>query len=142
MVVTVRTFAGIREELGFDRKSIYLPKPITVEGVWEVISESDIPVNLLCAVNQEYALLDKMVADGDEIAFFPPVNGAEVQIEIRQQRFDPWQELARYQKRERPVAGKLRRLCCFRRHNAGFQSGRKCQGDGSRTLFRHDGKNC
>ena len=75
MVVTVRTFASFREELGFDRKSIYLPKPITVEGVWELISESDIPVNLLCAVNQEYALLDQMVADGDEIAFFPPVNG-------------------------------------------------------------------
>ncbi len=75
MVVTVRTFAGLREKLGFDRKSIDLPKPVTVAGVWTLISESDAPENLLCAVNQEYAMLDRMVADGDEIAFFPPVNG-------------------------------------------------------------------
>ena len=75
MVVTVRTFASLREKLGIDRKSIDLPKPITVEDVWALISESDTPENLLCAVNQEYAMLDQMVADGDEIAFFPPVNG-------------------------------------------------------------------
>ena len=75
MVVTVRTFASLREKLGIDRKSIALPEPITVGGVWALISESDTPENLLCAVNQEYAMLDRMVADGDEIAFFPPVNG-------------------------------------------------------------------
>ncbi len=75
MVVTVRTFASLREKLGIDRKPIDLPKPITVAGVWALISESNAPENLLCAVNKEYAAFDRMVADGDEIAFFPPVNG-------------------------------------------------------------------
>ncbi len=75
IVVTVRTFASLREKLGIDRKSIDLPKPITVAGVWALISESDVPENLFCAVNREYARFDRVVADGDEIAFFPPVNG-------------------------------------------------------------------
>ena len=75
MVVTVRTFASLREKLGIDRTSLDLPEPVTVAGVWALISESDIPQNLLCAVNHEYTRLDRIVADGDEIAFFPPVNG-------------------------------------------------------------------
>ena len=28
-----------------------------------------------CAVNQEFATPDAVVADGDEIAFFPPITG-------------------------------------------------------------------
>ncbi len=75
MVVTVRAFASLREQLGMDKKTIDLPEPATVAGVWALISESDAPENLLCAVNQEYAMLDRVVTDGDEIAFFPPVNG-------------------------------------------------------------------
>jgi molybdopterin synthase sulfur carrier subunit len=31
--------------------------------------------NLLCAVNQEQAHGGETIADGDEIAFFPPVTG-------------------------------------------------------------------
>lgn len=75
MTVTVRAFASLREQLGFDKKSITIPNPVTVEEVWQLISEVALPENLLCAVNQEYAVLDRVVRDGDEIAFFPPVNG-------------------------------------------------------------------
>jgi molybdopterin converting factor small subunit len=32
---------------------------------------------LLYAVNMEYAKLDTPVAEGDEVAFFPPVTGGE-----------------------------------------------------------------
>ncbi|KTC23280.1 molybdenum cofactor biosynthesis protein MoaD [Pseudomonas putida] len=31
--------------------------------------------NLMCARNQELCRLDEPVADGDEVAFFPPVTG-------------------------------------------------------------------
>jgi molybdopterin converting factor subunit 1 len=31
--------------------------------------------SLMSAVNQEFASLDALVHDGDEIAFFPPVSG-------------------------------------------------------------------
>ncbi len=31
--------------------------------------------NLMCARNQELCYLDEPLADGDEIAFFPPVTG-------------------------------------------------------------------
>jgi molybdopterin converting factor small subunit len=30
---------------------------------------------MLVAINREYAALDRTVADGDEVAFFPPVTG-------------------------------------------------------------------
>ena len=31
--------------------------------------------SLLCAINSEFARLDALVQDGDEVAFFPPVSG-------------------------------------------------------------------
>ena len=47
-----------------------------MEEVWERVGGSEpLAGNLLCAVNLEYAEADHPVADGDEVAFFPPVTG-------------------------------------------------------------------
>ena len=79
MTITVKVFASLREQLGFDVKVIDLPddRPdqTTVAQIWALISDSRIPENLLSAINHEYASLEKQVEEGDEVAFFPPVNG-------------------------------------------------------------------
>ncbi len=40
-------------------------------GNWSVLGEG----NLMCARNEDLCKLDEPVADGDEVAFFPPVTG-------------------------------------------------------------------
>lgn len=48
----------------------------TVADVWAQVSgNKPLPVNTLVAVNMEYADLNRVVKDGDEVAFFPPVTG-------------------------------------------------------------------
>ena len=42
-------------------------------GVWAEALADSRPV--LCAVNQVMARPDQAIADGDEVAFFPPVTG-------------------------------------------------------------------
>ena len=77
-------FASLREQLGVAEESLDLPAGVTDVaglrarlrergGVWaEALAESR-PV--LCAVNLALARADQAVADGDEVAFFPPVTG-------------------------------------------------------------------
>jgi molybdopterin synthase sulfur carrier subunit len=44
--------------------------------VWNVCTQkSELPSNILVAINQEYVKPDTMVKSGDEVAFFPPVTG-------------------------------------------------------------------
>jgi molybdopterin synthase sulfur carrier subunit len=77
-------FASIREQLGCDEEQLALPQGVTTvsdlvdwlasargEPWARVLRDS----RLLCAVNQEMAALDSVIADGDEVAFFPPVTG-------------------------------------------------------------------
>jgi molybdopterin synthase sulfur carrier subunit len=48
----------------------------TVDEVWAQVSGGQpLPVNLLVAVNMEYASPEQPVRDGDEVAFLPPVTG-------------------------------------------------------------------
>lgn len=77
-------FASLREQLGVGEEPLELPDGVADlaalrawlrgrGGVWaEALAESR-PV--LCAVNQAMARPDQPVADGDEVAFFPPVTG-------------------------------------------------------------------
>ncbi len=49
---------------------------VTVADVWAQVSGNQpLPRTVRVAVNREYADLQQMVKDGDEIAFFPPVTG-------------------------------------------------------------------
>ena len=40
-------------------------------GAWQVLAG----LNLMCASNEELCKPDEPLADGDEVAFFPPVTG-------------------------------------------------------------------
>ena len=71
-MVTVRLFAGLREQAGWSRREI---EAATVGDVWPALELGDEPEGLLYAVNQEYAPRDRALADGDEVALIPPVSG-------------------------------------------------------------------
>ena len=77
-------FAWVREKVGIAAEEIALPADVgdvgelidwlKGRGVAHRNALADLSA-VRVAVNQEYASLDHPVADGDEIAFFPPVTG-------------------------------------------------------------------
>jgi sulfur-carrier protein len=83
-MITVLYFARLRESLG--QSSEQIPLPATVRdleglrsllvargGAWKDELAHDKRVR--AAVNQAMARGDSPIADGDEVAFFPPVTG-------------------------------------------------------------------
>ena len=80
MRVTVLAFARLRDLLGSPRLVRDVPPGATVEGVWQVVA-AEFPAAaphraaLSAAVNARYAKFTTPVADGDEVAFLPPVSG-------------------------------------------------------------------
>ncbi len=83
-MVTVLYFARLREALGTASEQLALPPAVRdLEGLrallvarggaWEKELAPSSPVR--AAVNQAMAVGDVPVADGDEVAFFPPVTG-------------------------------------------------------------------
>jgi len=76
MSITVRYFASLGDRLGRESDEIPAEDQMTVGRVWQTATRSsEMPGNILMAVNQEYAEIDQPVSDGDEVAFFPPVTG-------------------------------------------------------------------
>jgi len=76
MRVSVRFFAGLRERLGVSELEVSLPEGATVAQVWSsALGGKSMPDNVLAAKNMEYVQVSSPVADGDEVAFFPPVTG-------------------------------------------------------------------
>ena len=84
VTVTVLYFARLREALGRASETVSLPAGSqTVAalrahlrsrgGAWETELAADKPVR--AAVNQDMSQADTVLADGDEVAFFPPVTG-------------------------------------------------------------------
>lgn len=76
-------FASLKEQLGVANEKLDLPNSVrciadlkcwiidqdeTRAAIWET-------QNLLVSVNQNMAKADTVIADGDEIAWFPPVTG-------------------------------------------------------------------
>jgi molybdopterin synthase catalytic subunit/molybdopterin converting factor small subunit len=70
--VTVRLFAGLREQAGWSRREVDAER---VADVWPMLGLGDEPEGLLYAVNREYAERGQVLADGDEVAVIPPVSG-------------------------------------------------------------------
>ena len=75
MPVTIKCFASLREELGVSQKEVEFRPGLLVSDCWKAVTEKEKPENLLCARNLEYVGLEEPLADGDEVAFFPPVTG-------------------------------------------------------------------
>jgi sulfur-carrier protein len=76
MSIKVRYFASLGESIGNSKHDLEFTQGMTVREVWlRATSGKPIPDNMLAAVNMDYAGLDAIVQDGDEVAFFPPVTG-------------------------------------------------------------------
>jgi molybdopterin synthase sulfur carrier subunit len=76
MTIHVKYFASLRERLQRDEDLIEATAAMTTAEVWASLNRGmPMPDKILIAVNAEYASLDKLVKDGDEVAFFPPVTG-------------------------------------------------------------------
>ena len=76
MSITVKYFASLREQMGRTEERLEYAPDLTVLDVWKrVAGEVRLAERSLCALNLEYVDPSHPVADGDEIAFFPPVTG-------------------------------------------------------------------
>lgn len=84
MKIQLRFFASVRESLDRSEESVELPEQVKTVGevrqwliargdVWaEVLGEGR---SLRMAYNQQMTTADTLIADGAEVAFFPPVTG-------------------------------------------------------------------
>ena len=83
MNITVLYFAGLREALQCASENLAVPAGVATIGQlrahlaargegWGALATAR---NLRAARNQTMATADTAIADGDEIAFFPPVTG-------------------------------------------------------------------
>lgn len=80
MRVTVRLFARLRDIARADELTRDVAPGATVGSVWRQLA-GEFPDlapyerTISSAVNLDYVRMDRAVADGDEIAFLPPVSG-------------------------------------------------------------------
>ncbi|MYM28469.1 molybdopterin synthase subunit MoaD [Duganella sacchari] len=83
MVITVKFFASVREALGASSESLALPDGVNTVGAlrdhlaargenWQQALSHPA---LRMACNQVMCSADTALADGAEVAFFPPVTG-------------------------------------------------------------------
>ena len=81
IAVRVRFFARLRELTGSDVENMTAPAHARVLDVYQAmrVVHTSLPsyIEVRAARNQEFAEWDDPVADGDEVAFIPPVSGGE-----------------------------------------------------------------
>jgi molybdopterin converting factor subunit 1 len=80
MRVTVRLFARLRDIAGSAELAREAPAGATIADVWRgLVAEfpemARYDSSISSAVNADYAKMTAPVADGDEVAFLPPVSG-------------------------------------------------------------------
>ncbi|MEJ2290064.1 MAG: MoaD/ThiS family protein [Deinococcales bacterium] len=78
MTVTVLLFADLRVAAARERLELDLPAGATVRSAADRL-EADLGTGrlrgVMCAVNERYASPTTALADGDVVAFLPPVSG-------------------------------------------------------------------
>ena len=78
--MNVKLFARLRELVGAGELTVDAPDGATVRDVWHALVQAHPSAavyerSMSCAVNLDYARMTTAVADGDEVAFLPPVSG-------------------------------------------------------------------
>jgi molybdopterin converting factor subunit 1 len=78
--VTVKLFARLRDVAGTGEIVRDVPAGATVRSIWsELVAEfpeiASYERSISTAINADYAKMDQRLADGDEVAFLPPVSG-------------------------------------------------------------------
>jgi len=85
MRIKVRLFAAYRETVGQGEMNLEVNETISPLDLWRKLGEEHPPLlafghSLLVAVNGEYASLDRLLKEGDEVAFIPPVSGGSFRV--------------------------------------------------------------
>ncbi len=80
MRITVRLFARLKDIAGAPELTRDVPSGATIRTVWRTLvrefpAMADYEQAVSSAVNATYSRQDQVVADGDEVAFLPPVSG-------------------------------------------------------------------
>jgi molybdopterin converting factor subunit 1 len=96
--VTALLFARLREQAGCSRFALELPAGATVADAYARLAGDHERLSpdhgtVRAAVNQEFAAWDAVLAEGDEVAFIPPVSGGSGDVgalfELTDQPLDP-----------------------------------------------------
>jgi len=91
MQYTIKLFAGLAEKIGESQIIVEVPSttdtsseegknPVTVQHIKDILStlypDAEISIrHSFAAVNQEYATVDTIIKESDELALIPPVSG-------------------------------------------------------------------
>jgi molybdopterin synthase sulfur carrier subunit len=80
MRVTVRLFARLRDITGAAELARDVAVGATIGTVWRELAVEYPELehyerSISSAVNADYARMDRILCDGDEVAFLPPVSG-------------------------------------------------------------------
>jgi molybdopterin converting factor subunit 1 len=78
--VTVRLFARLRDIAGAAELARDIVPGSTIGDVWRQLAKewpelAAYERSISSAVNADYARMDQVIRDGDEVAFLPPVSG-------------------------------------------------------------------
>ena len=80
MRVTVKLFARLRDIAGAPELTRDVASGATIGSVWRALAQefpelAPYERSISSAVNADYAKMDQVLRDGDEVAFLPPVSG-------------------------------------------------------------------
>jgi molybdopterin converting factor subunit 1 len=80
MVITIKTFASVKEIFGHDELSLDVDDTITAGEVVDMLCKKypdllGMKETLITAVNEEYCARDTVLKQNDILAVFPPVSG-------------------------------------------------------------------
>ena len=80
IAVTVKLFATLRQQAGWSEQVLQVHSETTLGALMALLTESTPTLQLAgrpvyAAVNQSYAQMDRVLAEGDVVAIFPPVSG-------------------------------------------------------------------
>jgi len=132
-------FASIKDIIGARQIDVEIPSGTTVGKLLELLEEKYPRIAgyrsiLLTSVNEEYANREATIADGDEVAIFPPVSGGAVQSEFYRITHDVIDARAIASQLQRPEAGAI---CIFEgivRNNSKGKTTRYLEYEGYETM--------
>lgn len=80
MKVKVKLFAAFREVAGVKEEDLDLPEGITVDGLLDEYVRRFPALgryreHIILSVNREYGAPARVLREGDEVSFLPPVSG-------------------------------------------------------------------
>ena len=132
-------FASIKDIVGARQIDVEIPSGSTVGQLLGLLEEKYPRIAgyrsiLLTSVNEEYAKPDTTIADGDEVAIFPPVSGGAIQSEFYRITHEAIDARAIASQLQRPEAGAI---CIFEgivRNNSKGKTTRYLEYEGYETM--------